>query len=77
MAEFYGTIRGNRGKATRTGSKNSGIITSAETWRRKVVVEINPDKSCTVKLLTKQGSLLKVLFSSNNIDTEVPDERIS
>lgn len=33
MSEFYARIRGNRGEATRGGSKASGITATVETWQ--------------------------------------------
>jgi len=38
MAQFYGRVHGNRGEATRMGSKASGIRATAETWRSVLVV---------------------------------------
>lgn len=32
MSHFYGTLQGNRGEATRQGSKKSGIETSTASW---------------------------------------------
>lgn len=32
MAHFYGVVQGNRGEATRTGSKNSGMYAEAKGW---------------------------------------------
>lgn len=32
MSHFYGTLEGNRGQATRCGTKNSGIRTNAAGW---------------------------------------------
>ena len=32
MSHFYGTIQGNRGEATRCGTKNSGINVYAAGW---------------------------------------------
>lgn len=32
MSHFYGTLQGNRGEATRCGSKKSGIATHAASW---------------------------------------------
>ena len=32
MSHFYGSIQGARGGATRTGTKNSGLITHAAGW---------------------------------------------
>jgi hypothetical protein len=36
MAHFYGTAEGNRGKATRCGSKNSGMVTYCASWKGAV-----------------------------------------
>jgi hypothetical protein len=32
MSHFYGTLRGNRGEATRCGTQNSGMETWAASW---------------------------------------------
>ena len=32
MAHFYGTLQGNRGEATRAGSKMSGMTTVCASW---------------------------------------------
>ena len=32
MSKYYGTLQGNRGEATRCGSKDSGITTDAAGW---------------------------------------------
>lgn len=33
MSHFYGTIQGNRGEATRCGSKESGMETYCASWK--------------------------------------------
>ena len=33
MSHFYGTTKGNRGEATRTGSKQSGMETYCASWQ--------------------------------------------
>ena len=38
MSHFYGTLQGNRGEATRAGSKKSGIMTYAASWAGAVCV---------------------------------------
>jgi hypothetical protein len=45
VAHFYGKVQGNRGEATRTGSKNSGMSSSAMGWDLggTVVMDYNPD----------------------------------
>ena len=40
MAHFYGTLQGNRGEATRMGSKASGLTTYAASWKGAVRVTV-------------------------------------
>ena len=40
MAHFYGTIRGQRGEASRLGGKASGLTTYAASWQGAVRVEL-------------------------------------
>ena len=41
MAKFYGTIKGARDSvATKTGTKNSGLRVSAQSWDGSVIVEL-------------------------------------
>lgn len=43
MAHFYGTLKGNRGEVSRTGSKRSGVHTVAASWQGAVEVYITYD----------------------------------
>lgn len=40
MAHFYGTLRGNRGQASRLGTKESGLHTQAMAWGGMVQVQL-------------------------------------
>ncbi|MEE8489910.1 MAG: hypothetical protein V3S43_06205 [Acidimicrobiia bacterium] len=40
MAHFYGTLEGNRGEATRCGSKDSGVETYAAGWGGAIRVKV-------------------------------------
>lgn len=40
MARFYGTLRGNRGEATRMGTPTSGLTTYAAGWRGAIRVRV-------------------------------------
>ena len=40
MSHFYGTLRGNRGPATRCGTKASGVVTHAAGWSGCVKVRV-------------------------------------
>lgn len=40
MSHFYGSLQGGRGEATRCGHKNSGIRTTAASWKGAISVEI-------------------------------------
>ena len=37
MSHFYGTLQGNRGRATRCGSKKSGMQTYCASWDGAIV----------------------------------------
>lgn len=41
MSTFYATIHGNRGSATRQGSRVSGIKAAAQSWNGSVITELN------------------------------------
>jgi Na+-translocating ferredoxin:NAD+ oxidoreductase RnfG subunit len=44
MAQFLGSVQGQRGEATRLGSKNSGLVVKANGWNSGVrVVAMNED----------------------------------
>ena len=43
MSQFYATIKGNRGRTTRCGSKASGITGHIRGWDIGAVVEVNHD----------------------------------
>lgn len=45
MAQFLGSVQGQRGEATRLGSKNSGLVVRANGWQSgvKVVAGTNSD----------------------------------
>lgn len=45
MSHFYGTLRGNRGEATRCGEQGSGIHTVAASWKGCIVVDLHHDKA--------------------------------
>lgn len=44
MAHFRGTIKGQRGEASRLGSKKSGLTVEAASWQGKVVVRLCADE---------------------------------
>jgi hypothetical protein len=44
MAHFYGTVEGNRGQASRLGSKVNGLTTTAASWQGAVVVYMRHNK---------------------------------
>lgn len=41
MSTFYGTVEGQRGPATRCGSRSSGIRTAAQSWDGSVIVNLS------------------------------------
>jgi hypothetical protein len=40
MAHFYGTLQGQRGEASRLGSKDSGIAVTAASWAGAITVHL-------------------------------------
>ena len=40
MSHFYGTLEGSRGKATRCGSKASGLGVAAASWHGAIYVDV-------------------------------------
>ena len=44
MAHFRGVVQGNRGDASRLGSKDSGISVEAQGWEGKVIVGLYHDE---------------------------------
>jgi hypothetical protein len=44
MAHFYGTLQGNRGGASRLGTKSSGLVTQTASWEGAVRVSVDYDK---------------------------------
>ncbi len=49
MAAVIGYITGNRGMASRTGSKDSGVTARLETWCGAVAVHLNADGTYHVR----------------------------
>ena len=52
MAQFRGLIEGQRGPATRLGSKGSGLQVEAQSWQGKVVVRLWHDAGRGVDMAT-------------------------
>ncbi|GAG01339.1 unnamed protein product [marine sediment metagenome] len=54
MAHFYASIQGNRGEATRMGTKNSGMTSHTRGWNVgvRVYMSVNRDGEdiCTIYL---------------------------
>lgn len=68
MAHFYGTLRGQRGQASRLGGKGSGLETYAASWEGAVLVRLWVDEvkgvdMCLVTLTPHKGvGTSKVLY---------------
>jgi len=50
MSTFYGTIIGNRGAATRGGSKASGFRAAAQSYDGSVITHLNYDDNGNLKV---------------------------
>ena len=46
MSRFYGSLQGNRGMATRCGTKDSGISAHVRGWDIGVYAEVRPCGKC-------------------------------
>lgn len=44
MSHFYGVLNGNRGRATRQGTKQSGLKTIAASWKGCITMELYIDE---------------------------------
>lgn len=44
MSHFYGTLKGNRGEATRCGSKDRGMLVHAASWEGAVCARVFHDE---------------------------------
>lgn len=58
MSTFYGMICGNRGAATRGGSKDSGFRSSCQSWNGSVIttMDYNSKDELIVRVGTSDGS---------------------
>jgi len=58
MSDFYGQVVGNRGPASRGGSRQSGIHVSAQSWDGSVQVDLryNADDELMVRVSTSHRS---------------------
>lgn len=59
MAHFFGSIEGNRGKATRLGSRDSGMSATAAGWKGAIKTRIYHEEGVdhyVVELIPWQSS---------------------
>ena len=58
MATFYGTLTGKGNQLTATGTKNSGIEASVQSWHGSVTMELDhdPDGIWLTVFVDDQGS---------------------
>jgi len=58
MSRFYASIEGNRGMATRQGTKSSGIQGHIRGWNvgGRIVCDVNDDDEDVVRLYLTGGS---------------------
>lgn len=67
MSHLYGKVQGGRGEVTRTGTKKSGLTTTAASWEGSVQVSVNFNETegcdwCRVVLAPWQGQGNHVLL---------------
>lgn len=58
MSTFYGMVQGNRGAATRGGSRDSGFRATAQSWDGSVITRLsyNQDDELMVSIEVADGS---------------------
>jgi|TARA_B100000315_G_scaffold145751_1_gene134618 hypothetical protein len=58
MSRFYASIQGNRGEATRCGTKDSDITGHIRGWDKgvKVIAEVDEDDNDTFYIFETSGS---------------------
>ena len=58
MSQFYGSIKGNRGEATRCGSKASGIVGHIRGWDQgvKVIGHVDENGAEVFEVIVSGGS---------------------
>lgn len=59
MANFRGTLKGQRGEASRLGSKKTGLVATVNGWNIGVHIEADHDK---------QGDLIRVYSTGGSND---------
>ena len=63
MATYYGQVKGNRDTAaTRTGSKNSGIKASVQSYSGSIIVSLYNGK-CEIEISKESSFYGKMVFS--------------
>jgi hypothetical protein len=72
MAHFRGLILGGRGETTRLGTKNSGLITEAQSWEGKATVILTHDHTghdvASFALMTHYGNGKAIKLLSLRVD---------
>lgn len=68
MSTFYGLIEGNRGAATRGGSRSSGFRSSCQSWDGSVIttMDYNSKDELVVRVGTNDGSSCYTDWNSND-----------
>ena len=61
MSEFYGTMRGSRGQATRTGTKNSGIFVVLSSYDKSASIRLMKDGDGKDVLIVKKSGNLRMI----------------
>lgn len=81
MAEFYGRLRGNRGEATRCGSRASGITATAQSWQTVATLrayQAETTKRVSLDIAGKYGgTLLSFDIDADGLQRHRVDEKVS
>ena len=81
MAHFRGTVRGDRGDASRCGSKRSGLEVIAASWHGAIRVILEYDKSTdsdnfTIELIPWGSFKATELLAKRSFGTKEEKDRV-
>lgn len=70
MSHFYGSLKGNRGEATRAGSKSSGIKSSVQSYEGSIIthfLELDGEIHYSIEVAKGSSSFGQKVIKSGKI----------
>ncbi len=75
MAQFYGDVQGNRGQATRMGTKGSGMSAHIRGWNVGVRVELSHEGGVDVVRVFRTAGSNGSMYKNNTLLAEFSEEK--